>query len=185
MAVLLETSIGELVIDLYPDLAPETSRNFLKLCKLKYYHNSLFFDVQKDYLAIAGDPTNTGSGGSSALSLVTQDRSKRYLKDEVHAKYKFNKLGLVAMANHGPDLNASAFMLQLTNKEITSLNRKHTIFGFVSEDLDGVLEKLNKTIVDEKHRPYQNIRIKRIEIIEDPFDDYEGQVNPSRSPSPI
>lgn len=42
MAVLLETTLGDLVIDLYTDKCPVTTKNFLKLCKMKYYNNSLF-----------------------------------------------------------------------------------------------------------------------------------------------
>ncbi len=50
MAVLLETSLGDMVIDLYTENAKLASKNFLKLCKLKHYNNALFFKIQKDYL---------------------------------------------------------------------------------------------------------------------------------------
>ena len=60
MSVLIETSLGDLVIDLFADRCPKTTLNFLKLCKLKYYNNCLFFDVQKDFLVQTGDPTHTG-----------------------------------------------------------------------------------------------------------------------------
>lgn len=65
MAVMLETSLGELVVDLFTDDCPITTRNFLKLCKIKYYNNCLFHDVKKDFLAQTGDPTGTGKGGDS------------------------------------------------------------------------------------------------------------------------
>ena len=71
MSVLLETSLGDLVIDLYVSDCPRAAQNFLKLCKLKYYNNCLFYDVQKDYIVQTGDPTNTGSGGTSAWGLVS------------------------------------------------------------------------------------------------------------------
>lgn len=51
MSVLLETSLGDIVIDLYCDKAPLTTKNFLKLCKMKFYNGTLFYDVQRDYLA--------------------------------------------------------------------------------------------------------------------------------------
>ena len=51
MSVLLETSIGDLVFDLYTNLCPEASRNFIKLCKLKFYNDALFATIQKNYLA--------------------------------------------------------------------------------------------------------------------------------------
>ena len=57
MSVLLETSLGDVVIDLYCEEAPKACENFLKLCKVKFYNNCLFYNVQKDYLAEAGDPS--------------------------------------------------------------------------------------------------------------------------------
>ena len=51
MSVLLITSLGEIVIDLYVDDCPKACTNFIKLCKIKYYNNCLFYNVQKDYLA--------------------------------------------------------------------------------------------------------------------------------------
>ncbi len=71
MSVLLETSVGDLVIDLFTGDCPKATKNFLKLCKLKYYNNCLFYEVQKDYLTQTGDPTNTGSGGTSVWGLVS------------------------------------------------------------------------------------------------------------------
>ena len=50
MSVMLDTSLGEIVIDLFVDEAPKTCRNFLKLCKIKYYNNCLFHCVIKDFL---------------------------------------------------------------------------------------------------------------------------------------
>ena len=48
--MLLETSLGDLVIDLYCDKAPLATKNFLKLCKMKYYNGALCFDIQRDHL---------------------------------------------------------------------------------------------------------------------------------------
>jgi peptidyl-prolyl cis-trans isomerase-like 4 len=65
MAVVLETSYGDLVIDLYTKQCPKATKNFLKLCKIKYFNNCLFFNIQKDFIVQTGDPTNTGAGGES------------------------------------------------------------------------------------------------------------------------
>ena len=59
MAVLLETSIGDVVIDLHTNECPRTTKNFLKLCKIKYYNNVLFHNVTKDFIVQTGDPTGT------------------------------------------------------------------------------------------------------------------------------
>ena len=83
MSVLLETSLGDLVIDLYPKECPKAALNFLKLCKLKYYNNCLCYNVQKDYIVQMGDPTNTGTGGSSVWGVVSCKGDKRYFDDEL------------------------------------------------------------------------------------------------------
>lgn len=72
MAVLLETSLGNLVIDLHVHDCPVTTKNFLKLCKVHYFDNVLFFNVQKDFIAQTGDPTGTGRGGTSIFGYSTR-----------------------------------------------------------------------------------------------------------------
>jgi cyclophilin family peptidyl-prolyl cis-trans isomerase len=57
MSVLVETSLGEFVVDLYTDMCPIAAKNFLKLCKMKYYNNVLFFNVQQNFIIQSGDPT--------------------------------------------------------------------------------------------------------------------------------
>lgn len=65
MSVTLNTSVGPLTIKLYSDKCPLTCKNFLKLCKIKYYDNCLFYNIQKDYIVQTGDPYATGTGGTS------------------------------------------------------------------------------------------------------------------------
>jgi peptidyl-prolyl cis-trans isomerase-like 4 len=71
MAVLLDTSAGEIVIDLYTDEAPIATKNFLKLCKIKYYNNVLFYNIQQNFIAQTGDPTGTGTGGTSVILIIS------------------------------------------------------------------------------------------------------------------
>ena len=61
MAVLLQTSLGDIVIDLYTSHCPKTCENFLKLCKAKHYNNALFYAVEKDYLALHSTDKGTTS----------------------------------------------------------------------------------------------------------------------------
>jgi cyclophilin family peptidyl-prolyl cis-trans isomerase len=70
MSVLVETSLGSLTVDLFTEQCPKACLNFLKLCKLKYYHGCLFFSVQRDFIVQTGDPTGTGKGGSSVFGSV-------------------------------------------------------------------------------------------------------------------
>jgi peptidyl-prolyl cis-trans isomerase-like 4 len=74
MSVLIETSLGSLTVDLYTTECPLASKNFLKLCKLKYYNGCLFFNVQRDFVVQCGDPTGTGKGGNSVYGCVVSQR---------------------------------------------------------------------------------------------------------------
>ena len=70
MSVLIVTSLGQFTIDLLIEEAPKAAENFIKLCKLKYYNNVLFFNVQRDFIIQTGDPSGTGKGGTSVFGCV-------------------------------------------------------------------------------------------------------------------
>lgn len=168
MSVLIVTSLGDIVVDLYTDRCPLTSKNFLKLCKIKYYNGCLFHMVQKDFTAQTGDPTATGTGGDSIYKFLYGDQA-RFFNDEVHLDLKHSKTGTVAMASAGENLNASQFYFTLRD-DLDYLDGKHTVFGEVAEGLE-TLTRINEAYVDDKGRPYKNIRIKHTYILDDPFDD--------------
>ncbi|KAL3701252.1 hypothetical protein R1sor_019274 [Riccia sorocarpa] len=181
MAVQLETSLGEIVIDLHCNLCPLTCKNFLKLCKIKYYNNCIFHDVKKDFIAQTGDPTGTGSGGDSIYKFLYGDQA-RFFDDEIHPKLTHDKIGTVAMASAGENLNASQFYITLRTG-LDYLDGKHTVFGEVAEGLE-TLMRINEAYVDEKGRPYKNIRIKHAYILDDPFPDHPALADmiPDKSP---
>lgn len=166
--MLIVTSLGDLVVDLHTDKCPLTTKNFLKLCKIKYYNGCLFHTVQKDFTAQTGDPTGTGSGGDSIYKFLYGDQA-RFFNDEIHLDLKHSKTGTVAMASAGENLNASQFYFTLRD-DLDYLDEKHTVFGEVAEGLD-TLTRINEAYMDEKGRPFKNIRIKHTYILDDPFDD--------------
>ncbi|XP_048430244.1 peptidyl-prolyl cis-trans isomerase CYP59-like [Pyrus x bretschneideri] len=168
MSVLIVTSLGEIVVDLHTDKCPLTCKNFLKLCKIKYYNGCLFHTVQKDFTAQTGDPTGTGSGGDSVYKFLYGDQA-RFFNDEIHLDLKHSKTGTIAMASAGENLNASQFYLTLRDN-LDYLDGKHTIFGEIAEGFE-TLTRINEAYVDENNRPYKNIRIKHTYILDDPFDD--------------
>lgn len=57
---------------------PNASRNFLKLCAIKYYHGVLFYNVQADFVVQTGDPTGTGRGGTSVYGLLYGDQAQYF-----------------------------------------------------------------------------------------------------------
>jgi peptidyl-prolyl cis-trans isomerase-like 4 len=161
MSVLLDTSVGEIVIDLFDKECPVATNNFLKLCKFKYYNNCLIFNIQPNLIAQTGDPTGTGSGGNSIFGLINKISSKTF-KDEIAPPpmtRKFNKVGLVAMANTGENTNKSQFFITLRGNDISHFDGKYTIFGEVAEGFEA-LEKLNNLYIDGDGRPYQDVRIR-------------------------
>ena len=172
MAVLLETSKGDMVIDLHVDACPRTCKNFLKLCKIKYYNDVLFHTVTKDFVVQTGDPTGTGKGGDSVYGKLYGDQA-RFFEDEIRATLKHGAKGTVSMASGGGEnRNASQFLIT-ARADCDALDGKHTVFGVVAEGLD-VLDAINEAYCDDRGRPWQNIRIKHTVVLDDPFEDPPG-----------
>ncbi|XP_060096735.1 peptidyl-prolyl cis-trans isomerase-like 4 [Heteronotia binoei] len=181
MAVLLETTLGDLVVDLYTEERPRASLNFLKLCKIKYYNYCLIHNVQRDFIIQTGDPQGTGRGGESIFCKLYGDQA-RYFESEKVPRIKHKKKGTVSMVNNGSDQHGSQFLIT-TGENLDYLDGVHTVFGEVTEGMD-VLMKINETFVDKDFVPYQDIRINHTVILDDPFDDPPGLVLPDRSPEP-
>ena len=179
MSVVLVTSLGKITIELFYKDCPLCSKNFLKLCKIKYYNNNLFYNVQKDYIAQCGSPTHSDINNKSIYGIINPENN--FFKDEIFTKYKHNQKGLLCSANIGPNMNTSTFYLTLTSNNLISLNGKHSIFGKVTNGFE-TLDKINEAYCDEENRPYKNIRILHTIILSDPFDDIEGMIIPSKSP---
>mmetsp|Transcript_29858 Transcript_29858/g.48626 ORF Transcript_29858/g.48626 Transcript_29858/m.48626 type:complete len:476 (-) Transcript_29858:678-2105(-) len=187
MAVVLETSLGDIVIDLHTEEAPNACLNFLKLCTVKYYNNCLFHSVQKDFIAQTGDPSGTGKGGQCIWNVIDSKKS-RFFSSEIHPKLSHNKIGVVSMAclDGDKDKLGSQFFITLTD-DLQRLDKHFTIIGEVGEGFD-VLSKINEAFVDKEDRPMRNIRIRHTIIIEDPFEhvcvDGLTGVIPESSPQP-
>jgi peptidyl-prolyl cis-trans isomerase-like 4 len=171
MSVLLTTSVGEIVVDLFIDQCPVACENFLKLCKIKYYNGCLIYNVQPNLLIQTGDPSGSGRGGRSIYGLL-EGTGRDSFKDEICPERKFNRVGLVGMAHFGEkeNSNKSQFFITLRGNDLEYMEKKYTIFGEVAEGLS-VLEILNNLYCDADCRPYQDVRITHTYILDDPFDD--------------
>ncbi|XP_017289596.1 peptidyl-prolyl cis-trans isomerase-like 4 [Kryptolebias marmoratus] len=181
MAVLLETTLGDIVIDLFTDERPKTSLNFLKLCKIKYYNYCLIHNVQRDFIIQTGDPTGTGRGGESVYCKLYGDQA-RFFEAEKVPRIKHRKKGTVSMVNNGNDQHGSQFLIT-SGENLDYLDGVHTVFGEVTEGMD-VLTKINESFVDNDFVPFQDIRINHTVILDDPFDDPPDLPVPDRSPDP-
>lgn len=193
MSVLLETSAGDIVIDLLVEDAPKTCLNFLKLCKVKYYNFSPVYSIQKDFSFQTGDPIGPGEAGSDGGSSIwglLQGPSKKYFASEISQKLKHAERGTVSMAtvpasgssDDDARISGSQFLITLAD-DLDHLNGKASIFGRVVEGFD-TLEKINDSFCDDKGWPLKDIRIRHTIILDDPFDDPAGLVEPPESPMP-
>ncbi|OIW23432.1 cyclophilin-like protein [Coniochaeta ligniaria NRRL 30616] len=192
MSVLLETSAGDIVIDLLVDYAPKMCENFLKLCKVKYYNFSPIHSIQKSFSFQTGDPLGPMSaesdGGTSIWGLLSGSANEKTFPAFFHPKLKHLERGTVSMATapHPSDpetrLAGSQFIVTLGDNT-DYLDGRAAIFGKVVEGFD-VLEKINDAIVDERGHPLVDIRIKHTVVLDDPYPDPIGFREPSASPPP-
>ncbi len=146
--VVLETNQGVIEVKLFTDIAPKTCENFIGLVKKGYYDGIIFHRVIKNFMIQGGDPTGTGRGGESIWGGP--------FEDEVTSKASFDKPGLLAMANAGPNTNGSQFFI--TTAATPWLNMKHTIFGEVVSGYDAVT-KIENTAKDSSDKPLAEQKI--------------------------
>lgn len=171
MSVVVETSQGDLTIDLFTKERPKACFNFLKLCKIKYYNYNLIFEIKKDHILRTGDPTNTGSGGESIYWFdTTTNKRRKYFSSEQLPIIKHDAIGRISMINNGHSKHGSQFIITLSDKLDHLDKQGHTVFGQVVEGLD-VLEKINKTLIDDRDHPYRDICISHTIILDDPYHD--------------
>jgi peptidyl-prolyl cis-trans isomerase B (cyclophilin B) len=120
--VTIETSKGNIVMELDPELAPNTVNNFVSLAKEKYYDGIIFHRVVPEFVIQGGDPTGTGTGGPGY----------KFADEPVKGEYVD---GSVAMANAGPDTNGSQFFICIDDCT-RKLTPNYNLFGIVTEGLD-------------------------------------------------
>ena len=163
------TNQGSFTVKLMPEHAPTTVANFIDLATGKrewrdgrdgqrksepLYDGTIFHRVIPDFMIQGGDPEGTGMGGPGYR-----------FEDEVPpGGPKFDKPGLLAMANAGPNTNGSQFFV--TVKATPWLTGKHTIFGEVTEGMD-VVNAISTAQTGGQDRPAQDIVLEKVEVTED------------------
>jgi peptidyl-prolyl cis-trans isomerase A (cyclophilin A) len=164
--VVLHTTEGDIRLTLFPTQAPKTVSNFVGLAEGSkdysqrnargelsgpFYDGSLFHRVIAGFMIQGGDPTGTGRGGPGYR-----------FGDETHPDLQFNRPYLLAMANAGPNTNGSQFFI--TVGPATHLNRKHTIFGEVTDqESRSVVDAIARTPT-RGDRPVDNVVIERVTV---------------------
>ncbi|RCA11543.1 peptidylprolyl isomerase [Enterococcus durans] len=177
----IKTNRGEITVQLFPELAPKTVKNFIELAKKGYYDGVIFHRVIPDFMIQGGDPTGTGMGGESIYGESFEDEFSREL---------FNLRGALSMANSGPNTNGSQFFI-VNNENVPAnmlgqlegagfpaeiieaykkggtpwLDFRHTVFGHVVDGMNTVDEIANVQR-GPQDRPVHDVVIETIEISE-------------------
>lgn len=175
----LKTNQGEIKIQLFPEQAPMTVENFIRLAQKGYYDGTIFHRVISDFMIQGGDPEGNGTGGESIWGHPFEDELSREL---------FNIRGALSMANSGPNTNGSQFFI-VQNKNMPKryikqmepagypkeiihaykqggtpwLDGRHTVFGQVITGMD-VVDKIAKSKKDKMDKPLEDITIESIQV---------------------
>ncbi|HVX17948.1 MAG TPA: peptidylprolyl isomerase [Acidimicrobiales bacterium] len=141
--VTLDTDRGRIVMELDPQLAPNTVNNFVSLARDGFYTGLTFHRVVPEFVIQGGDPDGTGRGGPGY----------RFADEPVKTEYV---LGAVAMANAGPDTNGSQFFICIDDCQ-QKLAKSYNLFGHVTEGVDvaqavQVGDKMNTVTITERAR---------------------------------
>ena len=144
MQAIIKTNHGPIHLELYPDEAPKTVSNFVKLANDGFYDRVIFHRVIPDFMIQGGDPTGTGSGGPG------------YTFEDEFNDHKVDR-GALAMANAGPNTNGSQFFI-VTTEAAPWLDGKHTVFGRVTDGMD-VVDKIAELPRDARDKPTTPITI--------------------------
>jgi peptidyl-prolyl cis-trans isomerase B (cyclophilin B) len=148
-AATLETTKGAIELELFPEDAPKTVANFVKLAQDGFYEGVIFHRVIPDFMIQGGDPTGTGTGGPG------------YQFEDEFNEHPVER-GALAMANAGPNTNGSQFFI-VTAEAAPWLDGKHTVFGRVTSGMD-VVDRISQAERDATDRPREPVTIDRIEL---------------------
>jgi peptidyl-prolyl cis-trans isomerase B (cyclophilin B) len=149
MQAIIQTNHGPIHKELFPDDAPKTVDNFVKLANDGFYDRVIFHRVIPDFMIQGGDPTGTGSGGPG------------YTFEDEFNDHKVER-GALAMANAGPNTNGSQFFI-VTTEAAPWLDGKHTVFGRVTDGID-VVDKIAELPRDARDKPYDDVVIETISV---------------------
>jgi len=147
----LETSKGDIVINLYSDM-PITAGNFKTLVEKGFYDEVIFHRIIDGFMIQGGDPTGTGTGGPGYN-----------IKDEfTHEGGNKNNRGTISMANAGPNTGGSQFFINLVDNNF--LDTKHPVFGKVIEGMD-VVDSIAKVEKGPGDKPIEDVKIIKASVI--------------------
>jgi cyclophilin family peptidyl-prolyl cis-trans isomerase len=160
--ILIETTKGNIELELYESDAPKTVANFTGLAEQGYYNGIIFHRISKGFVIQGGDSTGTGSGGKSIYGKEFEDE----LNPSTTSYKEGYKRGTVAMANRGPNTNTSQFFIIIN--DAPRLPKNYTIFGKVIKGMDVVDSIAAVEIIpqmgDTDGKPKVDVVIKKVTV---------------------
>lgn len=153
----INTSLGNITVELYGDESPVTVNNFLNLAKEGFYNSTRFHRVIKDFMIQGGDPNSKDKD-----SMTWGTGSPGYKFQDEFNSYKLVE-GSLAMANSGPNTNGSQFFI-VTAPETPWLDGMHTNFGKVVEGMD-IVKEIEHTETGQRDIPVEPIFVNSIKLV--------------------
>jgi cyclophilin family peptidyl-prolyl cis-trans isomerase len=150
--VLLQTTLGDIRLELFESTMPVTAGNFRKLVEKGFYNGVAFHRVIPKFMIQGGDPTGTGRGGPGYT-----------IKDEFTRDNR-NARGTISMANAGPDTGGSQFFINVVDN--VRLDPKHPVFGKVVAGLE-VADAISRVARNRDDRPLTDVVIKRATVVKE------------------
>ena len=148
--VTFRTNQGSFKVELREDKAPATTANFVTLAEKGYYDGVIFHRVIPNFMIQGGDPTGTGRGSPGYT-----------ITDEFGAGLGHDAEGVLSMANAGPDTGGSQFFITLA--PTPWLDRKHAVFGKVSEGLE-VVRAIGQVKTAGGNRPVEDVVMEEVKV---------------------
>lgn len=149
---------GIIKLELYPDVAPITCENFVKLAKEGFYDGLIFHRVIKDFMIQGGDPTGTGMGGSNEK--IKGEFAVNGVKNGLS-----HKRGVISMArSRSYDSASSQFFI--CHADSTYLDGQYAAFGKVIEGMD-VVDEIASVKTDLNDKPRTEQKMKSVTVVEE------------------
>jgi len=150
----INTSMGDIEIQLHPNEVPKTVENFVGLAEKGYYDGIIFHRIIDDFMIQGGDPTGSGRGGESFFG--------KPFEDEFNKNLSHSGPGILSMANAGPNTNGSQFFITLISTPW--LDGKHSVFGKVINGMD-VVEKIGNVDTSKPFdKPIKDVVMNKVTI---------------------
>ena len=148
----------EMEAELYPETAPKTVDNFVKLIKEKFFDGIIFHRVIKGFMIQGGDPTGTGMGGSDE-KIPGEFLSNGFVNELKHSR------GVLSMART-MDPNSASSQFFIMHQDAPHLDGQYAAFGKITKGIE-VVDEIADSETDFRDKPLEDQKIRTIEIIED------------------